>query len=91
MDKTKLTTAEKSLLHNFETGDFKRVRNFGIEKKRYEQYAAYSLSKPRNINIRLSERTLNKIKTLAAERGLPYQTFISSLLHQYSNVAAQES
>jgi len=75
---------EDKLLKEFEAGEFKKVKNARREAARYQQYAKHTLSKPRNINIRLSDGDLQKIKALAAEKGLPYQTFISSLLHQYS-------
>lgn len=35
-----------------------------------------------NINIRLSEQDLFRLKVKAAEEGLPYQTYIASLLHK---------
>lgn len=43
------------------------------------------LKKNKNINIRLQEATLNKLKAKAAEEGLPYQTLIGSVLHKYVN------
>lgn len=81
---------EDRILKNFEGGKLKSIRNVKKEAARHRQYAKYTLSKARNINIRLSDKDLQKIKALAAERGLPYQTFISSLLHQYSGGRAGE-
>ena len=75
---------EMKLLKEFEAEEFKSVKHVKQEVSRYEQYARNTLSKTRNINIRLSDRALQKIKALAAQKGLPYQTLISSLLHQYS-------
>jgi len=74
---------ENEILKEFESGKLQSVKNAKKEAGRYQGYAKYTLSKARNINIRLSDRDLQKIKALAAEKGLPYQTFISSLLHQY--------
>lgn len=85
MKNIKLDKEEKEIREAFERGEFKLVKNAEREKKRFQQYARNTLSKPRNINIRISDRDLQRIKTLAAERGLPYQTFISSLLHQVSD------
>jgi predicted DNA binding CopG/RHH family protein len=76
---------EEGLLKEFEAGAFKRVKDARSTGARYRQYAKHTLNKTRNINIRLPDKDLQKIKTLAAEKGLPYQTFISSLLHQYSS------
>ena len=78
---------ETKLLKEFETGEFRSVKNAKKEAPRYQQYARNTLSKTRNINIRLSEKALQKIKALAAQKGLPYQTLISSLLHQYSRAS----
>lgn len=86
----KLNKEETKILKDFESGKLKRLKGAEREKGRYQQYAKYTLSKPRSINIRLSARDVQKIKALAAEKGLPYQTFISSLLHQHSNRKIKE-
>jgi len=85
-----LDKSEKKLLKEFEAGNFRVVKNAKKEVVRYRQYAKNTLNKTRNINIRLSEGDLQKIKALAVKRGLPYQTLISSLLHQYSHSRRDE-
>lgn len=54
------------------------------EKKQYEAYARSSLNKQKRINIRMSERDLNKIRAKAIEEGIPYQSLISMLIHKYN-------
>jgi len=54
------------------------------EKKQYEEYARYSLSKRKRINIRMTERDLKKIRAKAVEEGVPYQSLISMLIHKYN-------
>ena len=54
------------------------------EKKQYGEYARYSLSKRKRINIRMSERDLKKIQAKAIEEGIPYQSLISMLIHKYN-------
>ena len=78
-----LDNEEEKILHDFDEGVLKSVPNAKKEVERYRGYAKASLDKTRNINIRLSERDLQKIKAKAAKKGLPYQTFVSSILHQY--------
>ena len=39
--------------------------------------------KTRNINIRVREQDLERLKKRAEEEGVPYQTLISSVLHKY--------
>ena len=41
--------------------------------------------KSKNVNIRMSESDWSKLKTKAAKNGLPYQTLMSAILHQYAN------
>jgi len=55
------------------------------EKKQFEEYARNSLMKQKRINIRMSERDLKKIQAKAIEEGIPYQTFISSIIYKYLN------
>jgi predicted DNA binding CopG/RHH family protein len=54
------------------------------EKRKYEEYARYRLSKRKRINIRMSERDLKKIQAKAIEEGIPYQSLISMLIHKYN-------
>lgn len=51
-------------------------------KKELLQSAKNTLNKTRNVNIRLSERDLYKLKAKAIEEGIPYQTLASSILHK---------
>jgi predicted DNA binding CopG/RHH family protein len=77
-----LTKEEQQILDDFENGKFKRVANFEQRKKELQEYARNTLNKTRNINIRLSERDIYRLKAKAMEEGLPYQTLVSSILHK---------
>ena len=39
--------------------------------------------KTKNINIRISEYDLEKLREKSAKEGIPYQTLVSSILHKY--------
>ncbi len=80
-----LDKEEQELLDAIERSDFKPIPNLKAEIKRFRTAAKATLSRSKNINIRLSERTLHKLKVKAAEKGLPYQTLVASLLHQYTS------
>ena len=41
------------------------------------------LTKSKNITLRLSLKDLKGIKEKSKELGIPYQTIISTLIHQY--------
>ncbi len=45
--------------------------------------AENTFKKDRRINIRLTERDMVGIQRVAAAKGMPYQSFISGLIHQY--------
>ena len=68
----------------YNKGKLKTVPNVKQEIARYQTYAKAALDKTKNINIRISESTLLKIKALAMRKGIPYQTLLTSLIHQYS-------
>lgn len=78
-----LDEEEKQILEDYEKGEFKSVKNLEKEKKRYQEYAKNTLSKLKNINIRLSVRDVEKLKARSIETGLPYQTLAAAVLRQY--------
>lgn len=77
---------ERELLRDFEDGKLKPVKNASQTKKRYQEYASAMLQKTKNINIRLSEHDLLRLKARALEEGIPYQTYMASLLHKHLKV-----
>lgn len=52
------------------------------EKQTLQQIARNTFNKTRNINIRLPERDLHRLKVKAGEEGIPYQTPAASILHK---------
>lgn len=77
-----LDDEEKQLLSEIESGDWVPVKDFAKRKKELMEIARNSLNKNKNINLRLSERDLHKLKSKAAREGIPYQTLASSILHK---------
>ncbi|MEA2098357.1 MAG: hypothetical protein U9P70_04785 [Patescibacteria group bacterium] len=80
-----LNKEEKKILADSDKGDLVSVKKLKSEKTKYQNYAKLTLGKSKNINIRLSEKDLQKIKAKAVMMGLPYQTLLSSLIHQYAD------
>lgn len=78
-----LDTAEEKILQDFESGKMKPVKKMEKMKKLYQDSARGMLQKAKNINIRLSEHDLLKLKARALEEGLPYQTYLASLVHKH--------
>ncbi|HUD03210.1 MAG TPA: hypothetical protein VMR51_00195 [Patescibacteria group bacterium] len=77
-EKQELEAIESAL----EKGELKNALAFDKRKKELQQIARSTMNKTKNINIRLSERDLYKLKTKAIEEGIPYQTLASSILHK---------
>lgn len=77
-EKQELEVIEAAL----ESGKIKSAPDFEKRKKELQQIAKHTLNKTRNINIRLSERDLYRLKAKAVEEGIPYQTLASSILHK---------
>lgn len=80
-----LDDEEEQIIKDFEAGKYVRVKNFEQEKRRLQQIAKNTLKKNKNINLRLSEKDLMKLKAKAVEEGIPYQTLASSVLHKFAN------
>jgi predicted DNA binding CopG/RHH family protein len=79
----KLTQAERELRAAVERGEWRSVKDLEKQRARYQVYAQATLRKDRRINIRLSQKDLEALQTLAVEEGIPYQTLIASILHKY--------
>jgi len=47
--------------------------------------ARNTLRKDKRLNIRISERDLLELQKKAVNEGLPYQTYVSSIIHKFIN------
>ncbi len=66
---------DKDLLEAAKSGELKRLDRGTLK-------ARLAGSKARVVSIRLPENDLELARQQAAQKGLPYQTYIKSLLHQ---------
>jgi predicted DNA binding CopG/RHH family protein len=78
-----LDDQERDLQEADENGSFKLLPDQEGWREALRQAARLTLTKNRHISIRLAESDLEAIKARAAALGMPYQTLIGSLLHQY--------
>jgi len=83
--KDKLTKEEKEILDSFENGEWVPVADLSKRRKELAKYARNTLSRDKRLNIRISERDLTELQRQAIKEGLPYQTYISSILHKFIN------
>lgn len=74
---------EQEISNAIESGEFVSAPDAEKEKEYLHSLASSMIKKQKNINIRISEYDLLKVKSKAFEEGLPYQTYISSLIHKH--------
>jgi len=79
-----LDEEEKELINSIEHGELKSVKNLTKVKKWAKQIATNTLRKDSRITIRIASNDLIRLKEEAAYKGLPYQTFIASVLHEHA-------
>ncbi len=75
---------EKDLQQALEKKALRSISNEKKEIQRYTKIAQNTVAKRKNINLRLSERDLLKLKSIAIKEGIPYQTLLSSVLHKFA-------
>lgn len=80
-----LTKEEKTILEDFEKVILVQVADINKARRLYKKISKNTLSKTKNINLRLSERVVSRLKAKAAQEGIPYQTLASSILHKFVN------
>lgn len=74
----------RETLAELKSGTLKRIPMPENERKELRQAAAEAIKASR-INIRISPQDLERIKKKAAAAGIPYQTLIGAILHQYAS------
>jgi predicted DNA binding CopG/RHH family protein len=83
MTNENLDREEQDLLDSYEREEWQQVSDFEGEADRHRSYARETFRKNARVNIRISSKDLDKLKTRALEEGIPYQTLIASVLHKY--------
>ena len=79
-----LDDQERDIRDAIEKGKLASVSNEEELKEKLIRAARTTIAKNRHISIRLSERDLMWLRAKALELGMPYQTLIGSILHQYA-------
>ena len=80
----KLDKEEREILESFERGEWVPTGKGRARLKRFRKYATATYRKDKRINVRISSKDLEELRKKAMEEGLPYQTFITSILHRYA-------
>ena len=83
--KTKLTKEEQEILESFERDEWVPAKNLATRKAELMTYAKNTMKKDKRLNIRISERDLTELQRKAVSEGLPYQTYVASIIHKFVN------
>jgi predicted DNA binding CopG/RHH family protein len=89
--KITLTKEEKEILDSFDKDEWVPVADLAKRKKELVAYARNTLRKDKRLNIRISERDLLELQRKAVNEGLPYQTYVSSIIHKFINGSLVEA
>ena len=81
----KLDQYEEDILTAYEKGKLKSASPSKARLTKFKAAATATFIKDKRINIRLSSPDLMDIQARALEEGIPYQTFIASVLHKYAS------
>ena len=79
----KVDKEEKGILEAYEKGRMKLSSPSKKEKAEAKGMAERTFRKDRRVTIRLYDHDLKGIQKKAMEKGMPYQTLISAMIHQY--------
>ncbi len=77
-----LDKKEKELIESYNKGEW--ISTDKKEQKVFVEAAKASVLKSKRINIRLTSKDFYAIQAKALEEGIPYQTLISSIIHNYN-------
>jgi predicted DNA binding CopG/RHH family protein len=79
----KLDKEEKELLKSIEDGEWRSIDNLDKEIEKARVIARATGAKDERMNIRMNRRDMMALKARALERGVPYQTLVSSILRRW--------
>ena len=79
----KLHKEERGILDAYDKGKLKLSSPSKKEKEKIQAMAEQTFRKDRRVTIRLYDHDLKGVQKKAMEKGMPYQTLISAMIHQY--------
>ncbi len=83
MKKSNLDTGERDVLASFEKDEWHSVPSLENEIAAFRAFAKTQSEKMRLVNITLSREDWEGVQTKAREAGVPSETLISIIVHQF--------
>lgn len=84
MKKNHLSEEEKEIMESIEKDEFVAVS--GIELKEVVEAIA-ARKKDMTLTIRVNHNDIDRIRKMAQKRGIPYQSYISEVIHRVAQAA----
>ena len=81
--KTNIKDNDEKMISDLESGGYETLENEQKEMQRYLKHFQESGNKVKRVNIRLTEWDVEKAQAMAMRQGIPYATFLTSILHRY--------
>lgn len=79
----KFNEEEKQILDTYEKGKLNPRNPSKKEIREIKEIARNTMKKDKRITIRLYDHDFKGIQKKAMEKGIPYQTLISGMIHRY--------
>ncbi len=76
-------TDDTEIIESVENGEWRSIPKIDDMKKRLMQAAAETAMTDYRIDLSISKRDVEVLKTKALEEGIPYQILMTSILHKY--------
>lgn len=85
MDRKKFEIRKQGLLPGYEEGRFEPRRSY--EQGEFQASLDDGFRRDSRVSIKVSGKDLDALKKLALDQGLPLQSLLSHILHEYANGA----
>ena len=79
----KIDKEERDILDAYDKGTLTLSSPSKKERDKIQSMAEQTFRKDRRVTIRLYDHDLKGVQKKAMEKGMPYQTLISAMIHQY--------
>jgi len=74
---------EQDFLESYERGEWQPIAKLEEELQHYQAFATATIQKNRLVAIDLPANDLAEIRQKALEKGIPYQTLIAKIVHEF--------
>jgi predicted DNA binding CopG/RHH family protein len=81
--KKRIFDDEQAMISELEAGGYEPVSNETSEIDRITKIFRENGTKVKRVNIRMTQRDVDKAQAIAIREGIPYATLLTNILHRY--------